>query len=231
MRGQSPKMFSASLLSIALLLGNNIVSAQGNSPHHPLPGITIKACEVEGTMIADFLNLSDQQKTKLIDTYKIAREKVMEERAQLAKYVGVDYKYVRQSMDAERTKMETSLRKFLSSEQTNEATMLLAGFNRRGDTMAMLIDGTPLNAKSKTEVAKRFLHFIAESDTLLQTATDEKSYEAARRKVDELKKALDLDLEKIFSVEQMDRWRNVTERTNRNSYHGSNNDQSDTMKE
>ena len=220
MRGPSEQMLSASLLSIALLFGNTMVFAQEKNTQHPLPGITVKACEVEGTMVAQALGLSTPQTAKLIDAYRIAREGVMIARAQLAQYMGVDYVYIRKSIQEERVKLETEMKKFLTPDQTKNAIVLLGSFSRRWDTMAMVIDGATLSPQSRADATKRFLRFVAECDNVMQEAEDENTYEAARQKVGELKKILDADMAAIFSPEQMVKWLNATDQSNRGAVSG-----------
>lgn len=201
---------------VFLFTGSSYGIAQEPVKIPPLPGITVKSCEIQGAMVAQLLGLTASQTNSLIEAYMRAREGAMGTHMQIAQYTGLDYRYIRQRLQEDRDKLDANLRKFLSSEQSQKAIVLLGGFFRRWDAMAMILDGMSLEPKVRTEAIRSLLRYVAESDPIIQEANSSSELETARGKVVVLKQNLDSELSKILTEEQMNKWIKGTERSNRN---------------
>ena len=115
---------------------------------------------------------------------------------------------IREVMTAERGKLETALKAFLTPEQATQAGSILGTFNPRWDMMVNALDGMGLEEKVKADAMKAVTGFVAESAKAREAAGDDRN--AARAKTMELREKLDGELGKILSADQLAKWKEST---------------------
>ena len=115
---------------------------------------------------------------------------------------------IREVMTAERGKLETALKAFLTPEQATQAGSILGTFNPRWDMMVNALDGMGLEEKVKADAMKAVTEFVAESAKAREAAGDDRN--AARAKTMELREKLDGELGKILSADQLAKWKEST---------------------
>lgn len=161
--------------------------------------------------VAQTLELSPEVTAKLVAAYKAARESqqaAMRARREQAPGGGRGgFEAMQEVNTAERAKLETALKEFLTPEQTAKALASLGTFNRRWDMMTLTLAGMNLDAKAMAEAMKTVAAFAAESGAAIQAASGAEGWAAAREKNQKLREQLDVDLAKILSAEQMAEWK------------------------
>lgn len=216
------KIVSALRMTVVFLgIGTLVLCCVGAVAQPPGPGGTRhapekneKAWEIEAKTIAGTLELSAEQTPKLVEAYKAARESQMaairakmEEQQEGGRR---NYQAYRKVNEAERAKLETALKAFLTPESTAKALATLGTFSRRWDPMVTVLDVMNLEKKARGEAMKRVATYVAESSKALQAAMAAEDFESMREQFRKRKEALDADLAKILSAEQTTQWKEAT---------------------
>jgi hypothetical protein len=181
-------------------------------PTPPDPQKMAKVWEAEAKTVAQSLTLSADLTTKLVDAYKAAREGQMTAmRAAREQGAPRDPAKMMEATKAEKAKFETTLKGFLNAEQATSALASLGTFSRQWDSMAGILDGLGLDAKSKAGADKLVLDFIVASGKIREAAPGS-DFVALREKLQPLRETLDADLAKVLSAEQITKWKQATTR-------------------
>jgi hypothetical protein len=166
--------------------------------------------EAQSNSVAKSLSLNDEQSKKLLDAYKVSRESIAKAvQAAMAAGGGAGGGAAfRELMTAERGKLETALKAFLTPEQATQASAILGSFNRGWDQMVNVLDGMGLEEKVKADAMKAVTGFVAESAKAREAAGGDR--DAMRAKSQELREKLDGELGKILSADQLAKWKEST---------------------
>lgn len=160
------------------------------------------------------LELSEEQTTQLVATYKIARESYKEAmgkawQASRAKR-GTGGRWWLKVSKAETEKFAGAVRAFLSEEKAKQAIERLGTFDRQWDAM---VKGTvALNLEEKQTVALEVISTYVRDRAALNTARAH-TPRADRRGYGALRIKLRSSLDAIFSDAQLVRWDNAVART------------------
>jgi Spy/CpxP family protein refolding chaperone len=176
------------------------------------PEETAKAIELEAKTVAQILSLNEEQTGKLVEAYKASRES---QRAALQRGGGGgrgNWEERAKAVEAEREKLATALKGFLSQEQTDKAMTYLGGstMGRGWDRMVLLLDGMELEDAKKKEALARVAEYVVESNKAMEEARAASSFDGIREKMQASKTKLDEDLGKILSAEQLAKWKEGT---------------------
>jgi len=172
--------------------------------------------EMEAKTVARQLKLNDEKTAKLVDAYKAARashRKALEAKlGEGARPDSENYAAMREVVAAERTKLETALKGFLSPEETQKAMATLGSFSRRWDQMTAVLSGMKLDPKVEAQAMDTVAAYVAESTAGMTAQPAPADREAFRQKSQEARDKVDAEMAKILSQEQLAKWKESTAR-------------------
>lgn len=186
--------------------------------HHPPmnPEQMKGVWKIEAATVAQHIVLSAELTTKLTDAYLTAREKFgTAMTAQMKPGERPNFEVMNKIRQDERAALETAIKAFLTEEQTAKAIAPLGSFQREWDMMVQVLDSMGLTEPAKTNAMNRVLTFVLDTTSARQKADPSASWEAMRETNRALKQAIDADMAKILSADQMAKWTEATSRHGR----------------
>ena len=174
------------------------------------------AWESEAKTVARQLKLNAEKTAKLVDAYKAARashRRAMEAKlGEGARPDAQNYAAMGEVATAERTKLETALKGFLTAEETQKAMATLGSFSRRWDQMTAVLNGMKLDEKVQAQAMDTVAAYVAESAAGMMTQPAPADREALRQKSQQAREKLDAEMAKILSPDQLAKWKESTAR-------------------
>lgn len=166
---------------------------------------------LQAKSVAQDLGLKPDTAAKLNDAYKAARES---QNAALREMIKPgerpDTAAIAELNKAEKARLETALKGFLTPDQTTKAVAVLGTFARRVDPLVAELQSLGLDEKTMNAAVKLVLNHGAESQAVMQGAAGDR--ESMRAKSMELRQKLDTEMAKVLSADQMAKWKAATER-------------------
>ena len=162
------------------------------------PEETAKVTAAQVKYVASSLTLNEDQSKKLGEAYTAYRDGLRKRFEGGGLSGGGDA--IREAMNEEKGKLETTLKGFLTPEQTTSTSALLAS-SFRWDGMVKALNDVGLDEAKHGEAMKVVATYLADSTKAREAAGGDR--EAMRAKGQELRDKLTADLGKILTPEQL----------------------------
>ena len=166
---------------------------------------------MQAKTVARQLKLNDEKTAKLVDAYKAARAghrtAVEAKLGEGARPDRENYAAMMEVVTAERTKLETALKGFLSAEETQKAMATLSAFSRRWDQMTAVLSGMKLDPKVEAQAMDTVAAYVAEATAGMPAQPAPADREAFRQKSQAARDKLDAEMAKVLSPDQLAKWK------------------------